>query len=261
MTKTSARATVRATPPPRGRAARAPTTVDRIAFLGSAHASGPHGTLYAQAMCWPAVPNAWPALVQAWQAVHVLRDEVRGASATITPGSWIRACAPQLSAPFRDTTAEDSSIAALILRAPIHVAVSVVAFEENAPAPDALVERQAFARNLSAYGEFLRGPGRSACATLVCRTGSAGVEKLCREELASHRSLAGVGAEWLREFELHAWKEPVEPLPLELACVIAAAVVRDSAQGDASHPILDAAMTKLVHDAPVDRKRNRGRRR
>ena len=93
----------------------------------------------------------------------------------------------------------------------------------------------------------------------MCRAESVGAEKLCREELASRRSLAE--AEWLREFELHAWKEPVEPLPLELACVIAAAVVRDSAQGDASHPILDAAMTKLVHDAPVDRKRNRGRRR
>lgn len=259
MTKTSARATVRATPSPRERAARTPTTVDRIAFLGSAHASGPHGALYAQAMCWPAIPNAWPALVQAWQAVHVLRDEVRGASATITPGSWIRACAPQLSAPFRDTTAEDSSIAALILRAPIHVAVSVVAFEQNAPAPDALVERQAFARNLSAYGEFLRGPGRRACATLVCRSESVGAEKLCREELAARRSIAD--AEWLREFEFHAWKEPVEPLPLELACVIAAAVVRDPGQGDAPQPILDAAMTKLVHDAPVDRKRNRGRRR
>lgn len=246
----------------RARPVRRPAVAaDRIAFLGSAEAIDPSGArLYAQAMCWPAIPAAWPALASAWHAVQAVRDEVRRAALTTPPISWIGACAPQLGKPFRDTTAEDSSLAALIVRAPIHVAVTLVASEasDTCAAIPVAVQRRAFARNLTHYGDHLRASGRRACAILVARPMAMAIEAQFQQELASPPRMAE--ATWLREFELRTWEEPAEPLPLELASVIAACVIRERLHREVANPIFDAASTKRVHGS-FEWERRRDRRR
>jgi hypothetical protein len=264
MTKIPARASQEKSQ--RTGAQRTATTVlapGRIAFLGSASATDAAGSVYVQAMCWAAIPDAWATLACAWQSVHSMRDEIMAyVTAPATPASWISVCAPQLSAPFRDTTAEESSVAALITRTPVQIAVTVVEIprtgkETKATAVSA--QRHAFANNLAVYDSFLRAPGRHAYSMLVSRIQSAEAEREYREELALCQ-LRMSGTDWIRDLELRAWKEPVEPLPLELAHVIATSVVRHRHQEELANPVFDAVLAKLVH-APFQVKRHKHKRR
>jgi hypothetical protein len=93
---------------------------------------------------------------------------------------------------------------------------------------------------------------------LVTRPMATATEAHFQEEVALRSRLAE--ATWLRDFELRAWEEPVEPLPLELASVIAASVIRERLHGEVSNPILDAALTKRVH-GPFEWERRRDKRR
>jgi hypothetical protein len=192
-----------------------------------------------------------------------MRGEIMAYSTAATaPPSWISICAPQLSAPFRDTTAEESSVAALITRTPVQIAVAVIEVPKTSKETAATAvsaQRQALADNLAVYDSFLRVPGRHAYSMLVSRMPSAEAERQYREELALCRSRMS-GTDWLRDLQLRAWKEPVEPLPLELAHVIAASVARHRHQQDTPNPVFDAVLTKLVH-APFQVKRPKYKRR
>src|SRR2546425_235367 len=90
-----------------GKSAVAPLPApNRIAFVGTGSASSAKGQgVLVQALCWPLVPMTWAALTQEWQSMRAGRAETTGTE-TDQP-SWIRACAPQLGMPFRDTLAEE----------------------------------------------------------------------------------------------------------------------------------------------------------
>lgn len=238
--------------PGRARAARPPAaemslSTSRIAFLGAAHATTDRGeSIHVQSICWAVIPSAWSTLTHAWQAVRALRDEPPAFSAlAAAPPSWLSACAPQLAAPFRDaTTAEESSVAALLMRTPIQIAITIVDARENR-GTDA-TQRPALAEGLAIYDDFTRMPGRRACAMLVSRAHSAEIDQQYREELARCRARMPQ-ADWLRNLQLRGWDEPLEPLPLELAHVVATSVVRHRLHENVPNPVFDAVLTKLAH--------------
>lgn len=239
-------------------AAQMPLATSRVAFLGAAHATTDTGeSIYVQSMCWAVVPSAWSTLTHAWQAVRAMRDEPKAYSAlAAAPPSWVSACAPQLAAPFRDTsTAEESSVAALLMRTPTQIAITIVDARENRETDAAgTSQRPALADGLAIYDDFIRMPGRRACAMLVSRAQSAEIDRQYREELARCRTRMPQ-ADWLRNLQLREWEEPVEPLPLELAHVVAASVVRHRLHENVHNPVFDVVLTKLAH-TPFQLKRS-----
>lgn len=235
---------------PRPMAEASPLAPGLIAFLGAAHATtGTGESIYVQSLCWSVVPSAWSTLTHAWQAVSALRDESMADStiASASP-SWVSACAPQLAAPFRSTTtAEESSIAALLMRTPTQIAITVVdARETRGTAADGTTQRQALANGLAIYDQCVRTPGRSACGLLLSRAQSTEIHQQYQEELVRCRSRMP-DADWLRRMQLRMWDEPVEPLPLELAHIVAASVARHCLDEHVPNPVFDAALAKLAH--------------
>jgi hypothetical protein len=228
----------------------APLAPDLIAFLGAAHATTDTGeSIYVQSMCWPIVPSAWSTLTHAWQAVNVLRDEpLTDSGIPGAPPSWVSACAPQLAAPFHSTTtAEESSIAALLMRTPTQIAITVVdARETRGTAADRTMQRQALADGLAIYDQCVRTPGRRACDLLLSRAQSAEIHQQYQEELVRCRSRMP-DADWLRSMQLRIWDEPVEPLPLELAHIVATSVARHCLDENVPNPVFDAVLAKLAH--------------
>lgn len=234
---------------PRNRvAAPAPASPnpDRIAFLGAADGeSGAGEPIVVQALCWPTVPEAWIGLNQAWRTLRI----GRGNPSPYTPvaagtSSWIRQCAPQLAEPFQGTAAaEESSVAALLARTPVQIAVSIHGLGRSSGA----TSPRTLSNCLVAYDRYLRGPLRRACTMLVCRSQSAETDRLYLKDLDQCRAQMA-GATWLRDMQLQAWTDPVEPLPLELAQLAAASVMRHVLADGDRDPVFDAVSTKLTND-------------
>ena len=234
--------------------AAAPEKLDpaRIAFMGSAHPSDQDADRdYVQVWCWPIVTTAWAALTQSWDAVRAGRGEYRPTPSTAAlPASWIRACAPQLGAPFRDSTAEESSVAALLTRAPIEISVAVVDARKRAQAAGSRLKPQtdALSSCFGHYGRAVRAHKRTPCTVLLTRSQGEAIDtQLQREFVQARAMLPDAGA--LETMNLHVWRQAVEPLPLELANVIAAAVLRHHLAPNGFNPVFEAALGKLVHNA------------
>ncbi|WP_257386411.1 hypothetical protein [Tahibacter caeni] len=230
-------------------AAAPPVTWEQTATAATALVrSAQGGCVHVQALCWPIVPTAWPLLQQALQLVQAsrlssLRDGNGGAR------SWVGASAPQLSEPFRDTAAEESSVAALLARTPIQLSVGLATFAE-APTAEALAtaRRQSLIDCLAAYGESLRVPGRSSCRRVLVAGGAETEPDL--EAALKRVRLRLDDADALRGLRLQTAQETPAPLPLEAAAVIARAVAEHLGGGESVHAILDVAVAKLARVPP-----------
>lgn len=235
--------------------------VSRIAFLGAAQVSTDAGdTVFVQSLCWPALPTAWLDLTHALQALWT----GRGNPSPHVPGidrapSWVRTCAPQLAAPFAGTAAaEESSIATLLARTPMRAALSV--FDSRERKATQGVGQQALSQCLSVYDQFLRTPLQQPCTLLVARSQTGAIDQQCLEELARSRTLMPE-APWLGNVQMQFWNEALEPLPLELAHVMAASAARHVLADDSSNdPLFEAILTKLAHN-PIQRRRSTTKRR
>lgn len=264
--KTAARATRRSPSVATPTRPAPPPAPDRIAFIGTAQTVAKGGEpVFVQVLCWPIVPVAWASLSQSFEAVRLGRSEPAAiAAASALPPSWVRACAPQIGEPFRDTQAEESSVAALVLRTHIQISVAIVdARQTHATAASVIggAQLQALSTCLNFYDKSLRVQKRRACEWLIVRGQDADGERRSQEEFALCRSRLSQ-AEVFRDMQLRFWKQGVvEPLPLELAQVIAASVLRRQMDEDAANPVFDAIATKLVHDPfPYKKIRKQSRR-
>lgn len=232
----------------------------RIAFLGSARVSNDAGeTVFVQSLCWPALPTAWMDLTHALHALYTGRGNPSPhVSGVDRVPSWVRACAPQLAAPFVGTAAaEESSIAALLARTPMRAAISV--FDLRGGRTTDGMTQQALSQCLSAYDQFLRTPSRQPCTLLVSRSQTEVIDQQYLDELVRCRALMPE-APWLGDLQLQFWDEALEPLPLELAQVLASAAARHMLAEGTSDTLFDAISTKLVHN-PIERRRSALKRR
>lgn len=211
------------------------------AFVGSATLAIAQKHLVVHALCWPIVPTAWRSLAQAWDSVGGWRDETDAPGKPGSP-SWIAECAGQLGSPFRGTTAEESTIAAILTRTPMSVAISVL---DGTDAHQA-IQRQGFLSCLSSYDAYVKVPGRRACTIVVARD-DGGVTAQGYADAFAHTRQRLPTAEWLQNMELHCWTDTVASLPLEAAHVIATSVARYRGDGNMANPIVDAIRTKLAY--------------
>lgn len=256
MTHSPARRATRSRPATREEKPQA----SRIAFLGFARVSTDAGeTVFVQSLCWPAVPTAWIDLTQTFHSLSTGRGTPSPNLPSVDrPLSWARTCAPQLAAPFSGTAAaEESSIAALLARTSMRVAIA--AFDSRDGGMASGVPQQALSPCLSVYDQSVRPPMRPPCTLLVSRSQSSAIDKQCLEELARCRVLMP-NAPWLGDLQLQFWKDAPEPLPLELAQVVAAAVARQMLSENTNDPLFEALLAKLAHN-PFQRRRSAQKRR
>lgn len=224
------------------------------AFMGSASLSLADATLRVHAMCWPIVPTAWRSMAQAWESIGGWRDELDTIAKAQSP-SWIADCAAQLGSPFRGTSAEESTVAAILTRTPMYVAISVLDGGEG----DGAIQRESLLNCLSSYDKYITVPGRRPCRILVSRSLGKATDRGHIDAFARSRQRLP-DAQWLHDMELCCWSDPIEPLPLEAAHVIAASIARYRADDDRANPIADAVRAKLAHplellDRPPKRRR------
>jgi hypothetical protein len=201
--------------------------------------ASPNGGLWVQALCWPIVPNAWALLQQAWSAVCASR--LSSGKELQPAASWVGESAPQLAAPFRETQAEESSVAALLARTPIRIGVGVCLESADAAA----ARRQTWAECMGAYGEHLRLPGRSACAVVVARGQDAQSDRENVDALMRARVRQSESA-WLQALRLQFLRDETAPLPLEAASLVARAVAEHLRDGPSIHAVLDVAVAKMA---------------
>ncbi|HZP65834.1 MAG TPA: hypothetical protein VFB32_05955 [Rudaea sp.] len=213
------------------------------AFLGSAMMPVDGTAFRVHVLCWPSMPTAWRSLAQAWESVGGWRSTLETTAKRQTD-SWIAACAPQLGWPFRGTTAEESTIAAILRRTAMCLAVSVLDGAQVASAD----RRQGLLHCLSAYDKYVRVPGRRSCGVLISRRDAADTDAFTDAFIHCRKRLPD--AEWLRHMELRSWSTPIEPLPLEAAHVIATSIARYRRDKDVENPVVDAIRAKLTH--PLD---------
>lgn len=213
------------------------------AFVGSAILPIGDRTVHVFALCWPIVSTGWQSLARTWESIGEWRHSL-DSNAKPHPPSWIAECARQLGVPFHGSTAEESSIAAIFIRTPMSIAISVLDGDCTAATTKAN-QRQGLAECLSIYDQYVRVPGRQACTVLMGRGHLGAVDQ--EFTLAFARSQRLLDARWLQTMESRNCTDPVEPLPLEVAHVIAASIARYRVDPDIDNPIVDAIRVKLSH--------------
>lgn len=227
--------------------APAPPALGRVAFAASVQARDQTGKrVHVQALCWPTVAAAWPMLTQAWEAVSASRS-IRGVEpVTNAATSWLRECAPLLASPFLNTSAEESSLAALLSRTPLQAAVAIVEESETrtdtSPANGRL---HALGLCLSAHGDFLRLPGRHACDALVMARADNDAEATEVDAMLRARARQSE-RDWTHGLRWQFWDETPEPLPLELARLIAGCVLQQRIHEASVNPVFNAVLPKLM---------------
>jgi hypothetical protein len=214
----------------------------RQAFVGSAILSIADRAVHVHALCWPIVSTGWQSLARTWASVGEWRQSLD--TNTKHAPSWVAECAPQLGVPFRGTSAEESSIAAILMRTPMSVAVSVLD-SDGLQATTSANQRQGLVECLSVYDQYVRVPGRQACSVLVVRGRNGADEQSYTDAFA--RSRRSLDVKWLQDMELRVLNAPREPLPLEVAHVVATSIARYRADEDMDNPIVDTIRAKLSH--------------
>ncbi|HEY5803483.1 MAG TPA: hypothetical protein VIT90_07330 [Lysobacter sp.] len=252
-------AMTRPAPPSRPSVLAGKAQAARIGFLGTARASNEAGeNVIVQSLCWPTLPMAWVELTHSLHEVLV----GRGNPGPYTPGvdkppSWLRACAPQLAKPFCGTAgAEESSIASLLARTSMQAAVAIV---DSRDVRTAVAQPQALSRCVSIYNQLIQASTRLPCTMLIAVSQTDPADEQCLVELSRCRILMP-NARWLDDLQLQFWSEEIEPLPLELARVVALSTARHVLFEEAEDPLFDAVLTKLAHD-PLQGKRPSPRKR
>ncbi|MNV58943.1 hypothetical protein D3C71_1513400 [compost metagenome] len=175
--------------------------------------------------------------------------------------TWVRSCAPQLAAPFCGTaTAEDNSIAALLTRTPMQIALAIVdmRMDKHRSKPSDMHER-ALSQCVEVYNKSPQVRLREPCTLLVARSQSEIIDQQLAQALTQCRAHMP-GAPWLEEMHLQFWSEAPEAIPLELSQLVATAAARYVLDDQASLPLVDAMLTKMVHN-PFQRTHRHPRRR
>ena len=217
----------------------APPGAVQIGFHGSARTDR---ETIVHAVCWPMLASVWPTLTQGWAIIKASRGEP---ATGIPAGSWLAQHSRQLSRPFRDTGAGESTIAALLNRTAIGIAISV---HEAQPGESTVhsAPEQGMVTCLSAYQAQITQQKRQPIRQLIVAAGQGLVNRSamndCRRRFADQP--------WIQQLEVTEWKDSDEPLPLELARVIAGAVARHSDDPQAPNPIIEAIRPKLANPPP-----------
>lgn len=238
---------------PKPSAANRDNSSGRYAFLGSTVLVDRKTVVHATALCWPSVASAWQALTHAWNAIRA--ERIARDSSSASPASWIRNCAPQLGMPFQGSvsTAEESSVAAIVARTPMYVAIDIV--EANASirkdADIEAIQESGLSNCVAAYDRHLRAlSGRQPCHLFIARGQEEATNQQSREAFSRCQRRFSDSA-WLQNAELQFWADAAEPLPLEIAQVLAAAISRHSFDPDLPSPIVEALRNKLAQPYPL----------
>lgn len=220
---------------------------EHIAFAGEARTDARSALV----LCWPALPAAWSVLAQATASLNRIRSEAtpfRDARPAVT--SWMQAVAPQLSRPvIHDLIAGESTLASLVRRLPIRMAVAVAEHETLGHGmPEPLRCRELFAGCLAAYDAHLRDAQQPAARVVMIKGKEPPLEILYQasyQEVGARLATSGP----MSAMELRFWTG-TSPLPLELAELAATAVTRHLQDPDKPHPLVE---TIKVHAVPLSR--------
>jgi hypothetical protein len=223
-----------------------------VAFLGecavrAADRRAP--PLYVQALCWSRTRLGWTALTETWAAIKAQRDgttpHVKLVKGPPPPPSWVYVAVPMLGAPFREITAEESTLAAWIARTQLAFAVAIVDDAGTARRGDALPYKSAIGQCLEGYQAFQSTPGydpvRLVMAPAQAPSREGGLAEAFRDVRVRLR-----GAPVLEGLQLRTCAPGGDPLPLALATLAATAVARHVAEPGTANPIYDAVRGKLA---------------
>lgn len=233
------------------------------AFVGSAALADCKTVVQGTVLCWPSVASAWQALTHAWNAI--LAERIARDSGPGSPSSWIRNCAPQLGMPFQGSAsaAEESSVAAVVARTPMYVAIDIV--EANASVSKGVdieaIRESGLSNCIATYDRHLRAlSGRQPCSVFIARGQEEATNQQSREAFFRCQRRYPDSA-WLQNVELRFWADVAEPLPLEMAQVVAAAVSRYSFDPSVPSPVVEAIRNKLALPHPLISRTEKKKRR
>jgi hypothetical protein len=203
-------------------------------------------------------------LSDSWETLRASRQSSgKMLGATAPAGSWVSDCAPQLGEPFRDTSAEESSVAALVMRTPIQISLSIQSIP-HASGTDAAkaeaIHRYGLSECLVLYDHHLRATHRSPCTLLIAPGADAEADQQVSEAF-SRAGLRLSDAAWFKAIKLRFWRDSATPLSIELVQVVARAVgeyVRDDV---IPNPIANAVLTKLSHTPDALKRSAKAKRR
>lgn len=222
-----------------------------VAFLGEHEVKTARGSKepsrFVQVLCWSRTPMAWPALTQTWEAIKSYREDsspfTKIHKAPIAAPSWVQTTVPQLGAPFINNPAEESTLAAWIARA--HIALVVAIVEVGTKDGDGVAYRTSLLDCLSAYQTFLKFPAYDPCRVIAA--GARTPERTALLTQAFPEALERLrGERALTHLQLRLCAPNENPLPLALATLASAAVVRYLQSPTASNPIYEAIRSKFV---------------
>jgi len=170
--------------------------------------------------------------------------------------------APLLSRPVaHDLVAGESTLATLIRRLPIRMAVAVAEHEVSSrDLPEPVRCRELFAACLAAYDAHLRADHQAAARVVMVQGKDPAQEILYRASYQEVRArLATSGP--MSSMELRFWADP-PPLPLELVQLAAAAVIRHLQDPERPHPLVETILGQTVplsrfYESPTGRKKRR----
>ncbi|WP_133822018.1 hypothetical protein [Tahibacter aquaticus] len=143
-------------------------------------------------------------------------------------------------------SAEESSIAAILGRTPLQAAVAIAEEPETQTGTGTANGRlHALGLCLSAHGEFLRLPGRQACDALVMARAQSDAEATEVDAMLRARARQSE-RDWTHNLRWQFWDETPEPLPLELARLIAGCVLQQRIHEGNVNPVFSAVLPKLM---------------
>ena len=243
-----------------------PLAPQHLAFVGDSEgaqsgAPQPDDAVRVQALCWATIPTAWAFLTQTWDAMTAHRvpnsAPIKARGLPCQP-DWVAETVPKLSAPFSDVTATESTLAALIARAPIELALSIGEIPSGTPLGLSRGMREVAIACLNDYLENLKTPGRSACRVLLSISRG---EQRDRELSSAYRDAwERAEASHLDRAELRFCDPSDAPVPLDLTNLAAVATARYLSMPEVANPVFEALRSKVVRMprhlvAPTPRKR------
>ena len=238
---------------------------DQPAVVGSATvAVAPGFRVHVHALCWPTVPGAWQTLSHSWETVRANRQSFgKMPAVTATTGSWVSDCAPRFGEPFRGTPAEESSVAALVMRTPIQICLSIQriphASDTDATKAEA-IQRHGLSECLALYDHHLRASHRSPCTLLIAPGADAETDRQMSDAFG-RAGLRLSDAAWFKAMKLRFWRDSALPLSMELAQIVARAVGEYLREEALPNPIADAVLTKLSSTPDVLKRSFKAKRR
>lgn len=226
----------------------APVEPDRIVFIASARGDSSAGeSMGAVVLCWPTVPQAWVGIGHSLRAMLEERGKTLPGVPLPERASWLRDCAPQLAAPFQRTAlAEEASVAALLSRTPMRVAIAVTGVDPRRAAVTKF-HGTPLEVCLTTFDHEARSASQRDCALAISTSQPDSIQVEYRDGLKAARDRLP-GSIPLRGLQLDFWPGGTEPLPLELAKVVATSVLRHLQSGGDVDSVFDAAKTKFAND-------------